>query len=261
MSNYVHIISPHFDDAIFSLSDLLLNFKGTIKLITVFTKECKFDHLKGDYVKYADLKHRKYEDTCAMEQIIKQNPNLKLNISYFDLPDHIFRSFGQCPISSIKEKLSNEEIDHIYCPLAIGEHPDHIACYKACSDIFPSHKITYYSEYPYNTLKLNLFKRLFSLNMTLNTPLSWKDITKYYNHTIYNSCPRIIRLYRIISTVICYYLPYSLNKITFTETEVNTSIKKNLMMCYKSQIEPIFGKNELDIDSKEYTYTFTDVSS
>lgn len=236
MSNHIHILSPHFDDAVFSLSDLLLNFTGTITLITVFTQECEFKHLKGDYAKYGNLKQRKYEDACAMEMIVKQNRKLKLIPRYFDLPDAMFRSFWKNPVNEIKNNLACEEINHIYCPLGIGEHPDHIACYKACSDIFPSNKITYYSEYPYNSLKLNLFKRLFYINMSLNIPLSWKDITAYYNDALYNSCPRIIRLYRIISTVINYYLPYSLNKVTFTERKVNKSIKKKLIMCYKSQI-------------------------
>ena len=256
MSNHIHILSPHFDDAVFSLSHLLLNFTGTITLITVFTQECEFKHLKGDYAKYGNLKQRKYEDACAMEMIVKQNPNLKLIARYFDLPDAMFRLFWQSPVKTIKKKLATEEIMHIYCPLGIGNHPDHVACYKACSDLLPSYKITYYSEYPYNSLKLNIL----TLSSGINLRLTWNDIFSYYNHSLYASCPRIVRIYRIITALFYYLIPYKQRKIaTILEKAVNVTLKKKLMLCYSSQIEPIFGicyKNELDIDSKEYLYRF-----
>ena len=261
MSNHIHILSPHFDDAVFSLSHLLLNFTGTITLITVFTQECEFKHLKGDYAKYGNLKHRKYEDACAMDQIVKQNRKLKLIPRYFDLPDAMFRSFWENPVNDIKNKLACEQINHIYCPLGIGNHPDHLACYKACGELFPSDKITYYSEYPYNSLKLNMV----SFSCGINLRLTWNDIFSYYNHAMYASCPRIVRLYRIITSLFYYFIPYKQRKIAnILEKAVNLTLKKKLMLCYSSQIEPIFGicnKNKLDIDSKEYLYTLGDASS
>ena len=55
---YELIISPHLDDALFSLSSYLLSYKGNIIIATLFTKEC-CHNFKDVYALYANMKKRK----------------------------------------------------------------------------------------------------------------------------------------------------------------------------------------------------------
>ena len=239
------ILSPHLDDAIFSLSSLLLNYKGNVVIATLFTQENKHN-FKGDYALYADMKTRKLEDYNAFEKIMSYNQNIFIKRIYLNLPDELFRSNNLEINKLIQDKLLNIKNNYnfkaIYCPLAIGEHTDHILTYNNCIKIFKNSHILFYCDYPYCNLKLNTIKRLNSLQINHTLKLTYNDVKEYYCHPIYKSSPFFIRIVRIIINFlsIIFPLPKKYDSETYRfKTEPN--LKHNIVSNYFTQIEPIFG--------------------
>ena len=268
MKNNILILSPHLDDAFFSMSSFIHNFVGEITLVTFFTKEEKNikSKFKDDYLCYADVKTRKKEDKMASELASKINTNMKIKSIYLNLPDNIFRK--QCDYFHIINKAIFEltkiknitNFQQIYCPLGVGEHTDHIITYISCNKVFNSDQITYYYEFPYSNIKLNLIHRLNTLNYKYNGNynIKIKDIKDYYNHPIYNSTPKIIRILRIIYIFLYFCLVYFKKKINVFQIKnsINIVNKYKNIMCYSSQIKPIFKnkifvKNELEMFNNE----------
>ena len=69
------ILSPHLDDALFSLSNLILTSKHKIIIVTLFTKEVE-NNFVGDYALYADTITRKEEDVKVINKIKSINPEI-----------------------------------------------------------------------------------------------------------------------------------------------------------------------------------------
>ena len=98
------ILSPHLDDALFSMSNFLVNTYCDILLVTLFTKEEKHN-LTNDYAMYANIAKRKIEDKNAINKVKKLNPHIRIEIKYLDLPDQIFRNRNVNINADIEKKL------------------------------------------------------------------------------------------------------------------------------------------------------------
>jgi len=254
------IISPHLDDALFSLSSL---FKagGHIVIATVFTQECQFEHLKGDYAAYGDMKTRKKEDIAAMA-FLNKFPETKVQYSHLDYPDTLFRKGNNAPfimplIDDMRE-LYTRKFDKIYCPLGVGEHPDHVFVYDICQNVFGNNAI-YYCEYPYSALKLNLVKRFNRLDLDHDLDLKWSDYAEYYTHPIYASTLGLLRFFRFFRKFRCF--TPAVNSVRQESHEIDVEFKYALVSHYKTQIDPIFGslkhlKKELQKENNEILVHF-----
>ena len=62
---YSLILSPHLDDALYSMSSFLCNHYGDVIIATLFTREVDNDY-QGHYALYADMKTRKKEDLSEL---------------------------------------------------------------------------------------------------------------------------------------------------------------------------------------------------
>ena len=245
---YTLILSPHLDDAVFSASHAF--GQGRTMVITVFTGEGDTHGLNGftgDYALYADMKTRKREDSYAMRMM----PGTVLPI-YLDLPDKLFRKDDDEVRRRLKEGLqqyaTQYRFDKIYCPLGVGEHPDHLLVYEVARTVFS--EMLYYCEYPYSNISLNLRRRCAATER-----LPWLSAVKqYYTHPIYQSTPWYVRAYRIITGLRpAAVLPGRL------EAHPAGGRKFAAMLCYETQIKPIFGsreslERELSQYKNEYTY-------
>ena len=245
------ILSPHLDDAIFSMSNFLLDYKGNATIITFFTEEHDFKHLSKDYKLYGDMVTRKEEDNSAIKLLTQLNKNINVNKIYLNLPDKLFRNFCYSNIygkvlTNLLNATKNKLYDKIYCPLGIGEHPDHLLVYSACNKAFNINLVSYYCEFPYSNIKLNICKRLLSLGYKYDNKISFQDLYNYYNDPIYNSTPKIIRLTRIS----LIYSSYILSCCKFRKIDISniksSSVEKKykLLSSYRTQIRPIFGNND-----------------
>jgi hypothetical protein len=236
------IISPHLDDALFSLSALL---QGHIVIATVFTQEHLFKGLKGlkgAYAAYADMKTRKKEDIAAFHFLTRKKKNVKIEYIHLDFPDKLFRKNDAIMLKPLREELRelyNQNFDKIYCPLGVGGHPDHLLVFEMCQVVF-GNRAAYYCEYPYSGLKLNRVKRFNALGLKHDLRLKWQDYIDYYRHPIYASTLGIVRLYRM-----CHW-PFGTRENTFQiiKYETDVAFKGKLVSHYQTQIEPIFGSAE-----------------
>jgi hypothetical protein len=233
------IISPHLDDALFSLSALL---QGHIVIATVFTQENPVKTFKGVYAAYADMQTRKKEDVAAFNFLTRKKKNVKVDYLHLDFPDKLFRKNDGIVLEPLREELRelyNQNFDKIYCPLGVGGHPDHLLVFEMCHAVFGS-RAAYYCEYPYSGLKLNRVKRFNELGLKHDFRLKWQDFIDYYCHPIYASTPGIVRLYRM-----CHW-PFGKRENTFQMItyETDAVFKGKLVSHYQTQIAPIFGSTE-----------------
>ena len=256
------IISPHLDDALFSLSSILKDAHHIV-IATVFTQECPFEHLTGDYAAYGDMKTRKQEDLSAIA-FLNKNPGtkaakakVKAKVEYIHLnyPDKLFRKNNTPYVLSLLDsmrELDTRNFDRVYCPLGVGEHPDHVFVYDICQNVFGNSAL-YYCEYPYSVLKLNMVKRFNRLGLKHNLKLNWRDYSAYYRHPIYASTFWGLRFLRLFRS----FFNRRTIRIRQDEHEMNdVEFKYTLVSHYKSQIGPIFGsmdrlKKELQTEKKE----------
>ena len=262
---YELIISPHLDDALFSLSKYLISFKGNIIIATLFTKEVN-NNFTGDYALYADTKKRKKEDHDAINEIYSYNNEINITVIHLNLPDELFRDSNTNKFinDNICKKFSElsykYNIGNVLCPIGVGEHNDHLLTYNNSIKFFKKDKIFFYYDYPYCNLKINLIKRLNSIGIYNNYKLTLNDIYEYYYHPIYQSCPVILRILRIFVSLISYYFSYfftkKINILLFTNS-IDFKVKYNIISKYDSQIKPIFGNdNNLINNLKKYQDEF-----
>lgn len=251
-TDIIMILSPHFDDAVLSTSNTLLNHSGIILLVTIFTKECDCSNLKGDYICYGDQEKRKKEDNNMIKTLNQLNKNISIITVYLDLPDDIFRNiFQNLKINQILKKkitdLTNKfNPKNILCPLGIGNHPDHILTYEVCSSIKSISKlIIFYCDYPYVNLKLNKISRLNSLKIIHKECINYKDINLFLTNSMYDSCPELIKYIKIFSHLQKCKNPINENNYIFKSFNPNLESKLKLILCYKSQIKPLFKNKNL----------------
>lgn len=178
------IISPHYDDAVLSCGELLMQIAGKVDMtiVNVFTKA----HNKPyTFSAKKQLKNSSYSDAEALNK--KREEEDKKVLSIFPvsiinlgLEDALFRrkehstflgkfipefshsyptyrwhvlkgiSKNDKAVSVLKDKLgsfSNKKC-FIFGPYGIGNHVDHIIVRKVCEELFGH--VLLYSDFPYN---------------------------------------------------------------------------------------------------------------
>lgn len=153
----VFILSPHIDDAAYSLTltiSKLLENNIPVHFINCFTKT----RWTGVFVS-RDIEVvttlRKQED-----EAFNQYLGSKINIANLDLLDaplrnnyiHQFHPFNDDELQLI-EQLKNyllENVDGVLlCPLAIGNHIDHVICREAVLQVYSKLKVLFFEDLPY----------------------------------------------------------------------------------------------------------------
>jgi len=180
----------------------------SITVINVFTKASKPPHtlsakafLKQCQYKDAQklFKDREIEDTFALQGIVqdvvnlgftdalwrkKQNQNNVLTRLAKYIPEiihtyptyryHIIKGVVSKHDLHIKETIKQQlnffaKNSVVFCPLAIGNHVDHVLVRSACEELF--NPLVYWSDFPYNT-KMETYlpykMRSFSISENLN---------------------------------------------------------------------------------------------
>ena len=246
------ILSPHLDDALFSMTNYLLHYKGEVVICTLFTKSYNKINFEGDYKYYADTKTRKTEDYTAIQKLLNINSNLKIKMIYLELYDNLFRYYLKN--YSVENKIielftrikNNYKFDKIFCPLGIGNHNDHLLTFKCANIVFNYNLLNYYYDYPYCNLKINKFNRFNQLKINHNIKLTFQDFKNYYYYPMYNSTNFFIKIFRITNI----FFQYIYQKIFINKKKYDTILHTNyynyqkkfqIIKSYKTQINPIFG--------------------
>ncbi len=226
------ILSPHCDDAAFSLGGLLLSgMIDNVVICTVFSiSNCTYNDLEDSIENITTI--RKKED----EEFFKQCKS-KIHLHYMDKLDAPIRmgnedldvfntSFTKkdreiCTeiISFIEDNFSIDDI--IYAPLALGNHIDHYILFEVAADLAAEgYDVNYYEDLPYaaNCSNYLLKRRISSLEERIENVYSdlvrhskISIIDKISALSIYRSQidPSIIKRisnyhYRISNDFVCY---------------------------------------------------------
>jgi LmbE family N-acetylglucosaminyl deacetylase len=184
------ILSPHLDDAIFSLGGLLTTHAQESTVITIFAGtptrpvSRRWDRACGFTDSTQAMETRRQEDIVALTSLGIQPSN----ITHWEYLDKQYRTNNKENLSLLAKEI-REKIEavldehkgkdlHIYAPLT-GLHIDHRIVRDTVNNVYaskfetdPNVILYYYQDMPY-TFRLYLFRRLAlffrSKKMVLNT--------------------------------------------------------------------------------------------
>lgn len=169
-----YILSPHYDDAVFSCYHLLSNQTTIINIFSGIpdkTKKTTWDIVCGNFNSHNLMKMRKRENDLAVSKYIKNT----INLNYLDRQYNDNRPDKADILNRLKDQISSKN-DIIYAPLAIGNifsHPDHILIRKVALDLIASHyKVIFYADFPYMKMTLfDLSKQKIKIEKKINSTL------------------------------------------------------------------------------------------
>jgi LmbE family N-acetylglucosaminyl deacetylase len=156
MTNKFTILSPHLDDAVWSLGGYLKSLESIsdIRVINIFSKQSFAFEKSMDPTLATEI--RKNEDKKALNWVGIAD------IRYLDIPEALMRGYSkekmfldfendiEDPVGKILEKLLAELIkkeDMVLIPSAFGGHIDHIITRNVAMRISCNH--VFYEDLPY----------------------------------------------------------------------------------------------------------------
>ena len=157
MSEKIYILSPHIDDAAYGLTlsiSKFINCNIPVTIINCFTVTkwtIKFVSKETSVISAL----RKKED-AAYKNLFNDKLNI-VNLDILDAPlrnGYIFKFKPLEPaeweiVDEIKKYLL-ENIDGILlCPLAVGDHIDHVICREAVIHLYNKMKVLFFEDLPY----------------------------------------------------------------------------------------------------------------
>lgn len=152
-----YILSPHIDDAAFGLTctiSKLVNNHVSVDLINCFTiTKWTGVFVSKDIEVVSAL--RKEED-AAFNQYLGSAIQVT-NLELLDAPlrnnyIHQFHPFNEnelAIIEQIKNHLLQQVDGLLFCPLALGNHIDHVLCLEAVIQVYPNIKVVFFEDLPY----------------------------------------------------------------------------------------------------------------
>jgi LmbE family N-acetylglucosaminyl deacetylase len=162
----ITIVSPHLDDAAFSLGALILNSPERIKVINVFTRSC-YTLLESDKNKVFEItKLRRGEDEAALtllcERVDYLNfPDASIRENYVSESDYLSADLDpeKDPIyaqvsDAIRKNFSENPYAIYYFPLGLGDNIDHVilrAVGESLNEESPN-QIRFYEDWGYECL-------------------------------------------------------------------------------------------------------------
>ncbi|RFU45083.1 PIG-L deacetylase family protein [Paraburkholderia sp. DHOC27] len=130
------IVSPHFDDAVFSCGALLATHPDAV-VCTVFAAppeqdmHTEWDRLAGFASAHASVHARTLEDDAALEVLEAVPVRMPFrDAQYFDSP-----SIARLA-AALEETIYRSTANTLVMPLGL-HHPDHVLAYDACCEILP----------------------------------------------------------------------------------------------------------------------------
>lgn len=153
----IHILSPHFDDAAYSLAQtisLLVKKKINITIINCFTiTKWAIVFVSRDVNEVSLI--RKKED-AAFYKLYKAPIDI-INLDLLDAPLRSGVIFQEKPfgkkeweaVDMLKNFLENHVSDFLLCPLSIGNHIDHAVCLEAVVQLYKTIPVLFFEDLPY----------------------------------------------------------------------------------------------------------------
>ena len=156
----VFILSPHIDDAAYGLAIHIAKWaerKIPVTIINCFTDTnwtiCFISKEKEEICRL-----RKAED-IAFNRLFESHLNI-INLDLLDAPlrgGFIFKykdfeELEWATVNVVREAIHNvvPKDSHLFCPLAIGDHIDHVICLEAIKKTYGHYKVSFFEDLPYS---------------------------------------------------------------------------------------------------------------
>ena len=274
------IISPHFDDAVFSCGGLInqLVKEGPVLIYTIFT-----DYLSGIKIHGVVLSEtRQQEEIDAahflgfesrsigeLDAVVRRKTYQKLG-NIFRPPIHADTVWLPTLRTKIFKELAQLEFKELYVPLGVGWHVDHILTYQLFEPWFDHTSIVFYEDIFYSCIPNSVRYRLHEIalythdvsdqSLTKSTMIiSWWETSRYYMGTtlMKNLKPWILRVcavpvvsfyfFRLISfhrkqSMITSKRHFVPHHVPLSSDTLNRKV--DAMMLYKSQFKEFFSSRE-----------------
>lgn len=153
----IEILSPHIDDAAFSLACFILQKSEEsipIEITTCFSISNYLANGNGSNVLEEVVRIRKGEDHDFSRQL---KPSVKFN--YLDLDDAPLRGYQKCGFQDRFSEADQQQMislqahlksknSPVIVPLGLGNHVDHIICHQAAETV-RNRIFAFYEDLPY----------------------------------------------------------------------------------------------------------------
>jgi LmbE family N-acetylglucosaminyl deacetylase len=157
VSEKIYILSPHIDDAAYGLTlsiSKFINCNTDVTIINCFTITkwtIKFVSKETDVISAL----RKKED-AAYKKLFNDKLNI-VNLDMIDAPlrkGYIFQFKPLEPaewevVDAIKKYLLENVDGILLCPLAVGDHIDHVICREAVIHLYNKLQVLFFEDLPY----------------------------------------------------------------------------------------------------------------
>ena len=218
----INILSPHIDDAAYSLALTIsrcVNNQIPVTIINCFTVTKWAIRFVSKDVNEVSLLRKKEDSECYKTY----NASIDIiNLELTDAPlrnDYIFQSQPFQPdelklVEIVKKKLEKSSDAILISPLGIGNHIDHAICKQAAVQLYRKMKVLFYEDLPYanRISETEIFDQIKILEERLNVQLTHRtDGLK--NCTINKE--QLIRLYKTqINDEICSEIMSHMNNLS-----------------------------------------------
>lgn len=168
----VVVLSPHLDDAVFSLGQHLIDWRGCgkkIKVVNIFSGFGK-ENIELE-------KERQSADAIVLNKLGISRESWKLIDGGFRDRENLGELFNGTVSKNdrklqliIEKKMAGLSAKTILVPMAVGNHIDHTLVRNAAEKVFQKGKLKYYVESPYlwwqkNWLVLFNWKKIVSFRL------------------------------------------------------------------------------------------------
>lgn len=147
------VISPHPDDAAFSVGGLLARLEGSaILVITCFSRSCALE--RGDSPGTTKLRAVEDDDYARrigarLVRLGLPDSGFRTNIGREELRGEEELRLRSALASQLQPVISDPAAAFLFVPLGIGGHPDHIHCREIALASFPVERLVFYEDLPY----------------------------------------------------------------------------------------------------------------
>ena len=169
------VLSPHLDDAVLSIG-------GTISRLSRDHRVVVYDFFTlSDHTRSARFRSTlpvtllRYTEELLASVIVRFTPKFFLlkDVTIRRKKDHF--KVGMSLVSSLSRNIKRDRPTAIFCPLGVGEHPDHKSVFHALQNlieagIIPRHSVMYYEDMPYSS-RTSAERRVEEISRLLNLQL------------------------------------------------------------------------------------------
>ena len=192
----IAVLSPHRDDAVFSIGRWMRRWISVGVSVTVWNVYTRTNY--GPWLAPGGdvTTGRAFEDKSALRKVASSietrsasllDAPLRLQRDVSRVMQQDARAVRPCDVAQVRQLIARVKGDLIIAPLGLGGHIDHLTVREAATETFPETRLGFYEDLPYAAWaeeaqvlecmkavqRRPLRRRVFSTPLRQNEKLSW----------------------------------------------------------------------------------------